>query len=198
MQHRKQGEQQTVSTQRPHHVSSLAFRISGLFRISSLGFRISPDPSGRIMRNKPIKTTHAKGVPPLYLTPTEVGETPTTPKMQNEPNFSRTGPVENQKMRNKPNSRIPGVPPPHIFAKRTQFHPAADLWKTKNAKRTQSQPGNYAKRTQFTPTPTWPAIQLCETNPISAATVLWKSKKSKRTQSTVPPPHYLLSTICCF
>ena len=42
-----------MPSQHPHHVSSLEFRISCLFRISSLGFRISPDPSGCIMRNEP-------------------------------------------------------------------------------------------------------------------------------------------------
>ena len=73
-------------TQFPH-VSSLAFRISSLFRISSFGFRISPTPSGCIMRNEPKKTSHAAGLPPLYLTPTEVGDTSTTPNPRNKPNL---------------------------------------------------------------------------------------------------------------
>ncbi len=61
-----------------HPVSTSAFRISCLFRISSFRFRISPDLSGRIMRN--------------------------------EPNFSRGGPVEDQKMQNEPNLRLPHDP----------------------------------------------------------------------------------------
>ena len=102
-------------------VSRLAFRISSLFRASSFGFRISPDLSGRIMRNKP--------------------------------NFRRGGLVEDQKMRNEPN--LPGC---------------------ENAKRTQSPPGKYTKRTQFRLAgnakmrnePNLPPCppRLCETNPI--------------------------------
>ncbi len=42
------------------------------------------------------------------------------PYMRNEPNLHRDGLVEDQKMRNKPNSRIPSAPPAHIYAKRTQ------------------------------------------------------------------------------
>ncbi len=49
------------------------------------------------MRKRTLKKTHATGVPPLYLTPTEVGDTPNTQKMQNEPNL-RTA-----KIRNEPN-----------------------------------------------------------------------------------------------
>ncbi len=48
-------------------------------------------------------------------------------------------PPNNPKIRNEPNFRIPSVPPTPISA----------------------------KRTQFTPTPAWPTIQICETNPIS-------------------------------
>ncbi len=126
-----------MSTQRPHHHQIKRMPpacILWLTRTSSAGCT-PPIYRNAIMRNKPIKTTHAKGVPPLYLTPTEVGETPTTPKMQNEPNFSpphaqkcETNPIcptptipPTQKMRNEPNSRIPGVPPPPISAKRTQL-----------------------------------------------------------------------------
>ncbi len=42
----------TKQAQSPH-VSSFIFRISGLFRISRFGFRISPDLSGAIMQNEP-------------------------------------------------------------------------------------------------------------------------------------------------
>ena len=42
-----------MPTKPPQHVSSLAFRISGLFRISRFEFRISPALSGHIVRNEP-------------------------------------------------------------------------------------------------------------------------------------------------
>ncbi len=117
----------------PHHVSSLPFRISCLFRISSLGFRISPDLSGRIMRNEP--NLHRGGpvedqickTNPIYPNqkcktnpicrsaairlpkpPRIIRNEPNSPPVQhpnpqNEPNFTRAGPVENQKMQNEPN-----------------------------------------------------------------------------------------------
>ena len=56
------------------------------------------------MRNEPKKTTPDAIGPPLYLTPTEVGETPTI-----------------QKMRNEPNLRLPQLGPRSKNAKRTQF-----------------------------------------------------------------------------
>ena len=73
-----------MSTKPPHHVSSQEFPISGLFRISSFGFRISPDLSGRIMQNEPNLTSptpkNAKRTqsPPLA-----------SPIRRNEPNHRR-------------------------------------------------------------------------------------------------------------
>jgi hypothetical protein len=67
-----------------------------------------------------LNITHAKGVPPLYLTPTEVGATPTAKKCKTNPISSRW---LTQKMRNEPNPRIPPVPPTPISTKRTQFAP---------------------------------------------------------------------------
>ncbi len=66
-----------MPTPPPHHVSSL-------FRISSLGFRISPDPSARITRNEPNLPRH-------------------DPNAQNEPN---SRPANHQKMQNEPNLSV--------------------------------------------------------------------------------------------
>ncbi len=77
--HRNQEELQTMPTQPPHHVSSLAFRISDLSRISSVLFRISPDPSGRIIHNEnQIERTPKTGR--LYLTPVFQPGIPPRPK----------------------------------------------------------------------------------------------------------------------
>ncbi len=54
----------------------------------------------------PSDRTRAKGVPPLYLTLTEVGDIRQHPKMRNEPNL----PPDN-------------FPLPPVYAKRTQFRP---------------------------------------------------------------------------
>ena len=74
--------------QHPHYVSSLAFRISGLFRISIFGFRISPDPSGT-HRGVLCKTN------PIYH--------PNSQKMRNEPNLPSRHPHNDPKIRNEPN-----------------------------------------------------------------------------------------------
>ncbi len=113
--------------QYPHHVSSL-------FRISRLEFRISPDPSGRIMQNEPnsprptaqkCKTNPISAAADLWKTkkwktnpicerfmqnePNLHRSRPVeAQKEQNEPNFHRGGPVEDQKMRNEPNLRRGG------------------------------------------------------------------------------------------
>ena len=64
--------------------------------------------------------------------------------LRNEPNFTRSGPMGDQKMQNEPNYRTAGVSPafpPHPKnTKRTQFHPCPSLAHTRK----------YAKRTQFT------------------------------------------------
>ena len=165
-----------MPTRPPHHVSSLTFRISCLFRISSFGFRISPDPSGRIMRNEPnlpyhrptqdrneqnepnYPYGHGPGAPgcPYYAKRTQFTPTPAWPTSQ----IYETNPIcpittipPRQEMRNEtPSDRTPapGGPPmvnPH-FQCGTPHDP-------KNAKRTQS-----------TPTPAWPKTQIRETNPI--------------------------------
>ena len=94
-----------------HHVSSLAFRISCLFRISRFGFRISPDPSGRIMRNEPKKNRPPKaGL--HYLTPVFQPGIPPQPKNRNEPNYRTAAPLFTIHR-----SLFT------IFTKRTQFRP---------------------------------------------------------------------------
>ncbi len=133
-----------MSTQRPHHVSSLAFRISGLFLIPTRSV-------GAYYSKRTLNKTHATGVPPLYLTPTEVGDPPTTKKCKTNP----IPPGKNAKR----TQFTPQPPSPRPkYAKRTQFAPrpqhpptkkcetnpipAADLWRTKKTKRTQSHPAN--------------------------------------------------------
>ncbi len=140
-----------MSTQRPHHVSNQESQ--------------NPDPPRSVeayYTKRTLNKTHATGVPPLYLTPTEVGDPPTTKKHETNPipgtaaippRWAKVSPdssgnpicpaptiTTNQKMQNEPNSRTPSVPPPPISAKRTQF--------------------------PHTKCPTAP--HLCETNPIPA------------------------------
>ncbi len=144
-----------------------------------------------IMQNEPKKTTPDAIGPPLYLTLTEVGDTPTTqnhetnpissrrhpqkcetnpissrslPKIRNEPNFRPDGPVEDQNTRNEPNPR------------------------TSMSSRT------YSPRC-VTPTKNWCgktnpiyAPQLCETNPISTGFGLPQST-IYILQSTIPWPN---------
>ena len=127
-----------MPTQHPHHVSRLAFRISGLFRISSLGFRISPDPSGRIMRNKPNFTHRQHHITTIYEKQTQSQPPPPThnPKIRNEPNFTPQPSRSPLFMRNEPNLP-PRTPCPRLFAvlslskgpknaKRTQFPQVSD------------------------------------------------------------------------
>ena len=87
------GSYKPVPNQQSHHVSSLEFRISCLFRISSLGFRISPDPSGRIMRNEPKKNRPPQAGLHIYNPPVPPAGYPT----HHHPN--------SQKTRNEPNRR---------------------------------------------------------------------------------------------
>ncbi len=130
-----------------------------------------PDPQPKNAK-RTLKETHAKGVPPIYLTPTEVGETPTIPNMQNEPNWPPTArPIMQNEpnfipprascllphasiMQNKPNSSIPSAPP---FPRNEPNLPPRPPRPTPKS----------AKRTQFTHRH-HPHDQKCETNPISA------------------------------
>ncbi len=103
----------------------------------------------------PIIKTHAKGVPPLYLTPTEVGALRPRPKnAKRTQSHPRGTPI----LRNEPNLRIPGVPPTPISAKRTQSTPPADLWKTNKCETNPIPVYHVARNPLFR-----------KTNPISAA-----------------------------
>ena len=108
-----------------------------------------------------LKTTPAAGLPPLYLTPTEVGATANTQKMQNEPNLPSQRTCGGPKMQNEPNLPLPQPGP-----------------RSKNAKRTQS---------PVRPRHAMP--HLCETNPIYRATAILPARPcpqyAKRTQITV-------------
>ncbi len=106
-----------MPNQQPHHVSRLAFRISCLFRISSFGFRISPDPSGRIMRNEPNLPAHR----PKSAKRTQFPHTKGPPT----PNFCETNPISTpQKNETNPiptyRCCLAGFSSPK-YAKRTQF-----------------------------------------------------------------------------
>ncbi len=93
-----------MPTKPPHHVSSFIFRISGLSRISTFGFGISPDLSGRIIRNEPISSLpRCPKVSPEHrgtqFTPAPPGPGPKYAKR------TQSHKANGQKMRNKPNSR---------------------------------------------------------------------------------------------
>ncbi len=111
-----------MPTQPPHQVSSLAFRISSLFRISSFGFSISPDLSGRIMRNEPNLPHHQasrhptfqRNEPNLPPRPPRLCETnpisarPTTQMRKTSPIPAAKSPTSafgGPNMQNEPNSR---------------------------------------------------------------------------------------------
>ena len=161
-----------MPTKPPHHVSSF------IFRISSLGFRISPDPSGRIMRNEPNSTPANSQSPtakscfyktnPICPTPNRLAD----PKTRNEPNLPPQPPGQhpkNAKRTQKDNARCNRATP--IFNPHGSGGNAHD---TKNA-----------KRTQFTPTPAWPTIQKCETNPIYRRPT---TKMRNKPNLPAPPP----------
>ena len=97
-----------------------------------------------VFAKRTLKETHAKGVPPLYLTPTEVGDIRPRPKTRNEPNLPHSHGPTDPKTRNEPN--LSGISPDRSepnYTKRTQF--TVPL-----ASRRHSQP-HCAKRTQFPP-----------------------------------------------
>ncbi len=90
--------------------------------------------------------TPAEGVPQYHLAPcTRRGFKPNLhrsgpvedQKMRNEPNLA---PAQHPKERNEPNSHTPGVQPPPISAKRTQSTVSPPGHDPKNAKRTQFHP----------------------------------------------------------
>ncbi len=170
----------------PHRVSTFTFRISCLFRISSFGFRISPDTSGRIMQNEP--NLRRGGPAKDQKMQNEPNLTPSRASIwRNEPNLPRPHRPTDPKTQNEPNRPRPTAnrqQPKAVFTKRTQFHLAGER---KYAKRTQFQPGEFMKRTQFTPAPPSPRPRKCETNPIpQGQQPIAKSQKlllTKRTQS---------------
>ncbi len=180
-----------MPTPPPHHVSTLAFRISGLFRISSLGFRISPDPSGRIMRNEPNPIPRAS----RRLSQHQNAKRTQSPnanrqRIRNEPNLPHRHPPIDPNMRNEPNSRIPSVPHPPKNTKRTQFatRPYPQKRKTNPIRvptasrhllfqRNEPNPSrggpksrdlfNHHRRRRFQTSNFRPHPQICKTNPIS-------------------------------
>ena len=166
-----------MSTQRPHHVSNQESKNPGSLNVYQSLSRRAGNLSRQISQNEPNSRTpgvpptqicktnpicpHSHPVPcekcktnPIYPAP-DPGQTPATPNMRNEPNLIHP---RVSITRNEPNSRIPGVPPSPISA----------------------------KRTQFTPTPAWPTIQKYETNPISAPRGIFDFLLS-RGQQPAPP-----------
>ena len=102
-------------------------------------------------------------------------------------------------MQNEPNSHTPGVQPPRISSKRTQFashppsrHPAfCRNEPNSHTPRVQPLPIS-AKRTQFAPTTTRSTRKKCETNPISVPLASRRLSRTtisaKRTQFAPRPP----------
>ncbi len=111
-----------------HHVSSLAFRISSLFRISSFGFRISPTPSGCIMRNKPNSRTASLSPAPPYRYYAKRTQSPYPPP-SSRPCHSRHNGIPRTKI-----CKTNPIPPGQLPKANSQ-HPT-------NAKRTQSNNSN--------------------------------------------------------
>ena len=110
-----------------------------------------------------LKETQAAGLPPLYLTPTEVGATANTQKMQNKPNFHpahdpkrETNPISTQ-LTPQNAKRTQSHPPPSCliphFAKRTQIYLATSIAPPPFQRNEPNLRTIYAKRTQFTVPP---------------------------------------------
>ena len=133
-----------------------------------------PRPTTQIRETNPIKTTPDAIGPPLYLTPTEVGDTPTTQTRETNPICPIAAITTHQKLRNEPNS--PPGPRPK-YAKRTQFpctqtkpnpscinslHKIGDSYLFQHYLRTpivRNEPNLPSRHPATT--------QLCKTNPIS-------------------------------
>ena len=174
--HQKQGELQTVPIQPSHHVSSLAFRISALFRPgepgSRFGFRISPDLSGGIMRNEPNPNTPHDRI--CETNPIRAHCHPThNPNTRNEPNLPHahhpptqkyeTNPISTHPiMRNEPNPTRPTAKSKQPTAKKCETNPIYRL-------------------------PTHAYSKMRKTNPIYHPTPDPRSKYAKRTQSQHGP-----------
>ncbi len=135
-----------MPNQQSHHVSSFIFRISCLpapslsrvFRISSLGFRISPDPSGRIMRNEPKKNRRPQACRPVFNPGLSAGDAPTPPTTWPTP--------QNTKRTQSPYGH--GMPCPYL-AKQTQFTPRRTCGRPKMRNEPNPSTSILRKRTQF-------------------------------------------------
>ena len=108
-----------------------------------------PDPRPKYAK-RTLNKTQATGLPPLYLTPTEVGETPTTQKRETKPIYTRprSTPPDSAKQTQlhhrfssspllRYSTSAPNTPNPPKNAKRTQFHVPPPPTHPKNTKRTQ-------------------------------------------------------------
>ena len=133
----------------------------------------------------PSDRTHATGVPPLYLTLTEVGDMRPTPKYAKQ-------------------TQSPPHPRPK-YAEQTQF-PTANIHSTiyniQSLGPIYPQPPNlrpkYAKQTQFAPKATRPTTKKHETNPIPTGFGSPQAPKTRNEPNLSPPtpPIYnLQSTI---
>ncbi len=135
----------------------------------------------------PSDRTPAAGVPPLYLTSTEVGETPRPQFHRNEPNFPPRPPTTNYELN---------------YAKRTQSHPVSSSPRWPKASPDSSgnpisrnEPNfapascpNYAKRTQFPPRRTCGSQKLRNEPNLPQHHHHHEPENAKRTQFTPAPP----------
>ncbi len=130
-------------------------------------------------------TPSPEGVPPVFNLGLSAGDPPSSllPRASclnftKRTQFAPRPPSADPKIRNKPNSRIPSVPPPPISAKQTQSH-KADSQNTRNEPNP-STPGTLPPR---------PCPHLCETNPIYHRFQI-SPHFTKQTQSSYPrqPP----------
>ena len=88
---------------------------------------------------------------------------------------------------------MPMQPPHHVSSQEFQ-NPHSAFMRYAQLRETNPIPARpttkNAKRTQSTPTPACPAIQKCETNPISTTPTIRRPKNAKRTQFAPPPPSH--------
>ena len=137
-----------------------------------------------------LKITQAAGLPPLYLTPTEVGETPTTPKCAKRTQFRHAGDPFFAKRTQLPHTRCPTTP------KKCQTNPicpAPTLPQTRKCKTNpisaypaSRRPLISAKRTQFPHTQRPAAPRLCETNPIYRTGTACRAPKMRNEPNLSP------------